>query len=113
MNKYRLTKAGIDVNEGIHRFSENAALYEHFLTSFPDDPHFPALCDAVAQGNVTEAFAQAHALKGVVGNLSMKRFYELLSPLVEQLRVGDMSQAAAEVAEMQAEYNEIIKALGG
>ena len=49
MNRYILTKAGIDVNEGIHRFNGNKELYEKFLTSFPEDIHYEQMLEAIEQ----------------------------------------------------------------
>lgn len=40
MNRYKLTKAGVDVNDGIRRLGGNREVYERLLFMFPDDPRY-------------------------------------------------------------------------
>lgn len=83
MNRYTLTKAGIDVNEGVHRFNGNKELYEHFLLTFPEDEHFKKMLEAIETGDVEESFQQAHALKGIAGTVSLVQLHANIIPLVE------------------------------
>lgn len=111
MNRYKLSKAGISANEGIKRFGGNAEKYEELLNQFPDDIHFKAMCDAIAEKNVQKAFNEAHALKGISGNLSMKRFYEDLFPLVEELRGGSLENADTLLQKVKQDYDDALAAL--
>lgn len=92
MNRYKLSKAGIDVNDGIHRFNDNKELYEHFLFSFPEDEHYENMLAAIQAGNVEECFQQAHALKGIAGTVSLNQLHTNIIPLVEEFRAGKLDQ---------------------
>ena len=86
--KRRLEAAGIDVDDALGRFLQNEALMMKFLGRFPADTSFPGCREAMARGDAAQAFEAAHTLKGVAGNLSLKRLYEALTPMVEELRAG-------------------------
>ncbi len=111
MNRYKLSKAGISVSEGVRRFGGNVERYETLLKKFPTDTHFQAMCSSIKAGNAKEAFAAAHALKGAVGNLSMNRLFVDIQPLVEALRVGDVANAEKLLPVVAEDYNEVIVAL--
>lgn len=111
MNRYKLTKAGVNPNEGINRFNGNKELYEKFLMEFPEDPHFADLKKAIEAEDVKEAFAQAHALKGVCGNLSLEDLYQAIVPLVEELRAESLLQAEELFEPVAANYKRVIEAL--
>lgn len=112
MNRYTLSKAGISAREGIARYNGNAAAYEEILKKFPTDPNFAGMCEAIEQRNVQTAFEFAHALKGVVGNLSMNRLFDDLFPLVEELRSGRLEKAAELLGAVKQDYEEAVAAIG-
>ena len=107
-----LARAGVDVEEALERFMGSEALLLKFLVRFPADENFPKLRQAMAGRDAAAAFAAAHTLKGVAGNLSLKSLYGLLVPLVEDLRRGDLAAAAGRMPELEAEYARITAALG-
>lgn len=111
MNRYKLSKAGINANEGIARFGGNAEVYEKFLYRFASEPHFRQMCQAIEHHEVQMAFTEAHALKGEVGNLSMNRLYQDLCPLVETLRRGSFDNTAELLTPVVRDYHEIVEAL--
>lgn len=93
-------------------------LVEKFVTKFPDDPSYPQLCQAIADGNHEDAFRAAHTLKGVAGNLSLTRLRDSASALTELLRTPgtDIPPEAASMLEMVTRDYELtvgaIKKLG-
>ena len=111
MNRYRLTKAGIDVNQGIRRLNENKELYESLLIKFLDDKQYPLLCQAIEAQDVKAAFAAAHALKGMAGNLSLVRLHERLIPLVEELRAGNIEDLEGMIHAVMLAYDEAKNAI--
>ena len=111
MNRYKLSKAGIDANEGIARFGGNVEIYEKFLNRFPDEPYFRLMCEAIERLDIQAAFAAAHSIKGAVGNLSMNRLYGDLCPLVEELRRGSAENLAELLVPVMKDYEDIIAAL--
>ncbi len=111
MNRYKLVKAGIDPNEGLNRFSNNAEMYEKFLYEFPNDTHFQEMLTAIDNNDPSNAFKAAHALKGVTGNLSIKKLYESLLPLVEEFRAGSMEKVPELLPEIKDNYESVTAAL--
>lgn len=113
MNRYKLVKAGIEVNDGIRRFNHQKDIYEELLMTFPEDENFDKMLAAIHEGKVEEAFRAAHSLKGVTGNLSMVRLHERLLPLVELLRNGSLEQVEQLLAPVTECYKETIRAITG
>ncbi len=111
MNRYKLSKVGVNANEGIARFGGKTELYEKFLTQFPKEPYFRQMLDAINKNDAQTAFVAAHALKGEVGNLSMNRLYDHLCPLVEELRNGSLEKADELLKPVVEAYNAIIATL--
>jgi HPt (histidine-containing phosphotransfer) domain-containing protein len=112
MDKQKLMAAGIDVEGGINRLMGNEEMYENFLQMFIKDDSFQKLEQAMQAEDYKEAFAQAHTLKGVAGNLSMQRLYETLVPFVDQLRNGvDIPGAVKEFPNVKKLYDETISAI--
>lgn len=111
MNRYKLTKAGIDANEGIRRFNNNKEMYEKFLMNFPKDEHYNQMIQAIEEKNVEAAFQAAHALKGVSGNLSLIKLHQDIIPLVEELRNGSMEHTDEYLAPVKESYRIVTEAL--
>ncbi len=66
-----LQNAEIDYEDIIDRFEGNESLYLKLAELFLDDPHMPNVRKAFAAGDLATAETEAHALKGVAGNLSL------------------------------------------
>ncbi len=111
MNKYKLSKAGINAREGIQRFGGDDAKYEQLLERFLQDTHFEEMCTALSSSDKKRAFEAAHALKGMAGNLSMNVFHEDMKPLVEGLRADDLEEAAKHLDKVKEDYKIIVSAL--
>ncbi len=112
MNRYKLSKAGINTKEGIARLSGKADLYEDMLNKFPGDTHFQSLLETIEQKDVEEAFQCSHALKGMAGNLSMIDFYDTLVPLVEEFRAGSMEHTEELMVPVKENYERVVEAIG-
>ena len=111
MNRYKLFKAGVDVNKGLERVGGSREFYEALLEKFSEDGYFAEMERAMKQGDTRQAFQCAHALKGAAGNLSFCRLYESLIPLVEALRTENMEEAHSLLGEVEAAYSAVIEAL--
>ena len=81
-----LRNFGADTEKGLAVCMNNEALYLRLVNSVPDEKRFDELSDAIAEGNLDAAFDAAHALKGVLGNLSLTPLYEKASQITELLR---------------------------
>lgn len=112
MEKDRLSRVGIDYDDGVNRLLGNAEMYESFLEMFTTDDTFPTLEQAMKDQDYENAFTSAHTLKGVAGNLGMKTFYDKLVVFVDKLRKGaDIPGAVAEFPEIQKMYLDIKEAI--
>ena len=105
MNIEDLKNYGIDVNDGLSRFMNNAAMYEKFLAKFSQNDTYPQLKQAIENNNPEEGFFHAHTLKGVCGNLSFSELLVPLNELVEYLRAGNIEDAPKLLEAVTEKYN--------
>ena len=109
--KQRLVDAGIDIADALDRFMGNENMLERFLGKFVADQNYQKLLTALEANDAEGALAAAHTLKGVSGNLSMKRLFELLSEQVKAFRDGDFEGAKAMMGSITDVYNMITVAI--
>ena len=109
--KEQLQEAGIDAESVKQRFMGNEMLVEKFMKKFPADQNFTKLKESLEAGDVKEAFTAAHTLKGVCGNLSMNRLFQVVDRQVELLRSGDLEGAKLLHPEVEKEYDTVIRVL--
>ena len=64
-------------------------MYLRFLDMFFQDESFQQLENALDAGDLKDAFAAAHTLKGVAGNMGLTPFYEAVCVIVERLRTEE------------------------
>lgn len=89
-----LARYGIDYAEAMERFCGNESLFARIAVKYLDDPHVDALEAAMASGDAAAAEREAHSLKGVAGNLSFVRLYDLAARVTDALRANDIDSAA-------------------
>lgn len=107
MNRYELFEAGIDVSDGIRRFSGDKEGYRRFLFRFEDDEYYSRICENIQNRDLEKAFYLAHALKGIAGNLSFHELHSALIPLTEELRKGDYENIDALLSPVTQAYSSI------
>ena len=90
----KLRPFGIDYVDAMDRFGDNAELYERLALKYLDDGHLVALQAAMEAKDYSEGYSQAHALKGVAGNLSFKDLYECAALVSDALYAGEYEAAA-------------------
>ena len=88
-----LARYGIDYAEAMERFCGNESLFARIAVKYLDDPHVDALEAAMASGDAAAAEREAHSLKGVAGNLSFVRLYDLAARVTDALRANDIDSA--------------------
>lgn len=81
-----LKSFGVDYAATMSRFMGNQEMYLRLLNRFPEDNNTELLGKALEQGDKEAAFAAAHTLKGVAGNLGLTALYDAASVIVEPLR---------------------------
>ncbi len=91
---------GANVEEGLARCMNNEAFYLRMVRMVFDNKSFDQLQQAADAGDVKQGFEAAHALKGMLGNLSLKNMYDLSDALTEKLRPGVQTDFKAEAEEI-------------
>ena len=77
---------GADVDEALPRCLNNEAFYLRLVCKAVQEPTFDRLREALEAGDLARAFDQAHALKGVTGNLSLTPIDRPVREITEHLR---------------------------
>ena len=106
-----LQNADIDYEDIIDRFEGNETLYLKLAELFLDDPHMPNVRRAFAAGDLATAETEAHALKGVAGNLSLTSVHKLAKSMNDALRDGNEQAATALLPQLNAAHSKAVKAL--
>ena len=112
MNREARVAAGVDVDDALARLMGSEALLARLLGKFAADENCARLVTAAEADDADAALEAAHALKGVSGNLSMTRLYELTSRQCELIRAGDWPAARALVGEVAAAHGALVEAIG-
>lgn len=77
---------GADYQTTLGRFMGNEAMYLRILDMLFRDENLARLGDALDRGDLPAAFACAHTLKGVAGNLGLEPLYRSVCAILEPLR---------------------------
>ncbi len=101
---------GADYQNVLGRFLSEA-LVKKFALKFLDDDSFSNLKEALAAGNVEEAFRAAHTLKGVCLNLGFDNLYEVSSAITEVLRAGELAGTDEMIKKVEEQYNITVNAI--
>lgn len=106
-----LKEFGADTVTGLSRCMGNEALYLRLAGSVASEPGFDKLKAAIDAGDKDAAFAEVHALKGVLGNLSLTPMYDKACEINELLRAKEDADYPALMDELMAlrdKYTKII-----
>lgn len=104
---------GVDMAAGLSRVMGNAALYRKLLLDFRgrhgDDGD--AIRAAMVAGEWSQAATQAHALKGVAGNIGAQALYEATRALETALKMDRQEQAETLLPSLTAQLREVVAGL--
>ncbi len=115
--KKQLEEGGADVDITLKRFMGNEAIYMKFILKFLDDKNYDVIMDSLSKKDYAGAFAGAHSLKGVSGNLGLTPVYEASSSITELLRdkqdeevdVEKLNEAREQLEESYCRLQKIIR----
>lgn len=113
LRKQQLSDANINVDAALERFMGNEGLLEKFLNKFLADENYKKLTEAIAANDKEAALTASHTLKGVSGNLSMTKLFNLLTCQVGAIRSDDWQGAVDMMPDITKAYDDIIKAING
>jgi len=108
----KLNEYGASTEEGLARCMGNEALYLRLVSSVPDQPDFDLLGERIEGKDLKGAFESAHAMKGVLGNLSLTPIYEKVCEITELLRSGtetDYQPLLDQIGDLRAALKELTK----
>jgi signal transduction histidine kinase/HPt (histidine-containing phosphotransfer) domain-containing protein len=80
----------IDVKAGLSRIRNNRKLYATMIKSFKKNDFFDEIDQAVQNKDAEKAQYSAHTLKGVAGNLSLTKIYEIILPIEAGMKHGEL-----------------------
>ncbi len=106
-----LVKAGVDIEDALDRFMGDDNMLVEFLKQFDQDPNFECYRKAMKEQQYDEAFKALHSVKGLCGNLSLMRLFEVISPEVEFLRTKQHKEAQEKFAAVVNEYERTLRDL--
>ena len=107
-NLEELADWGCDIVGAKERFMDDMDLYRMCLSTVINDPAYEKLGEALKNQNKTEAFEQAHTLKGVLANMRLIPIYDIAVRIVESLR-NDTGEDLWPVYEELLAANETLK----
>lgn len=84
-----LKELGADTENGLERCLGNEGFYLKLVKMALDDDGYARLREAVEAGNLDEGFERAHALKGMLGNVSLTTLLEPVLEMTEALRARE------------------------
>ncbi len=81
-----LKEYGADTEEALARCMGMEDFYLNLVSMQLEDQNFEKLEEAIAEGDPKKTFEAAHALKGVLGNLSLDPLLEPVQTITERCR---------------------------
>lgn len=103
---------GADANDALQRLGGKVSFYEKLLLKLPNAIESNQVVSLIEEGNITQAIANAHTLKGVFGNLSITPLYKTYTEIVDELRAGHVDAAKdllVQILPLQEQVLECIK----
>lgn len=107
----KLAPYGIDYVDAMERFEGNEALFERLALKYLNDTHFAGLVAALEVKDFDDAYNQAHSLKGVAGNLSLRALYEAATFESDALHAGEYEAAEKHLPQVEEAHKLAVKGL--
>ena len=99
---------GANAEEGLQRCMNNEGLYLKLINMFLDNNSFNELKDALAHDDLDRAFQASHALKGVLGNLSLTPLFDIIFEVTELLRNRTKMDYSPYLEKYEKSYSELL-----
>ena len=103
----KLKEFGVDVESGLKRCVNNEALFLRLTSMVPNNDSFNKLYEAIKNNDLDNAFLAAHALKGILSNLSITPLIELVNNITELLRNKTQMDYSPLVEEIEKKRKEL------
>jgi len=106
-----LADLGADTNEGVKRCAGNEAFYLMMIPKAIDAGRYKNLEESINVGDLDKAFEEAHALKGILANLSLTPILKPVDEITELLRSRQQTDYSGLISEMWDKRNSFEKIL--
>ena len=90
----------VDQEDGKKRVMNNGKLYAKLLGKFRDETKLEPIFAALDAGNYEEAQGQAHTIKGITANLSIKDLNEKIVELEAQIKAKSVDPQIIETVKV-------------
>ena len=104
----QLNEFGADTKDGLSRCMGMESLYLRLVGMLAKDTHMKDLKAALDQGDLNAAFEAAHALKGVLANLSLTPVLTPVSEMTELLRAKTETDYTALYDEAESQMTKLL-----
>ena len=102
-----LKELGADVDSGFERGMKNEGFYLKMVGMALADAGYANLRTAVEAGDLEKGFEYAHALKGMLGNVSLTNLLAPILEMTEALRAREQRDYAPLLDQMDAELEKL------
>ncbi|MBR2562554.1 MAG: Hpt domain-containing protein [Eubacterium sp.] len=102
-----LKELGADVDSGFERCMKNEGFYLKMVGMALADAGYANLRTAVEAGDLEKGFEYAHALKGMLGNVSLTNLLAPILEMTEALRAREQRDYAPLLDQMDAELEKL------
>lgn len=100
---------GVEYDIIVERFCGDENMLSMFVCSFPEDPTYQNLVNAVEKLNNFEIENYAHALKGLSANLAFIKLQSACAQVVNCVRQNKADKIPENFGEVKIEYENIVK----
>ena len=111
MDKESLMVAGIYVEDALRRFMGNENLLKRMLSKFINDTTINDLRKGIEANDHELMFRSAHTLKGIAGNLSLSKLYQVTSSQTELFRAGKDEEGILMMSQVEEAYKSAVDAI--
>ena len=109
--KPEFNEIGIEYEELMGRFANNASMANRFLKAFLNDQTFIQLQQHYTNHDQEELMKDIHTLKGLSGNLSMMQLYHITNTWLCDLRSNNLQTSEQSYQQCLKEYTNITQGL--
>lgn len=109
----KLRDYGADVEDGLKRCLNNETFYLTMVSkAMQDTTPYDRLAEALAENDLDRAFETAHALKGVLGNLSLTPLFNPVAQTSDLLKARTKTDYSGLLAEIIRKKDELVSLIG-
>ena len=111
MNHEAFKAVGIDIEDALSRVTGNEVLLQSLLKTYAEDDQFSILKDSLRHRDLQRAINACHCLKGMCGNLSMTKLFELFTQQLAYLRESNWDEAEKLMPQIEKSHYAILSAV--